>query len=57
MEWIFIGVAVLVVLALAGLRIWKAKHQPGSVHGDFRFDQHKGLETSKRGLFDKTKFR
>lgn len=57
MEWIIAGVAVLVVLALAGLLIWKAKHQSGSVHGDFRFDQHKGLETSKRGLFDKNKFR
>ncbi|KHK01318.1 hypothetical protein [Desulfovibrio sp. TomC] len=57
MEWVIIGVAVLVGLALAGLLVWKAKHQPGSVHGDFRFDQHKGLETSKRGLFDKTKFR
>ena len=57
MELIIIGVAVLVGLALAGLLVWKAKHQPGSVHGDFRFDQHKGLETSKRGLFDRTKFR
>ena len=57
MEWIIIGVAVLVGLALAGLLVWKAKHQPGSVHGDFRFDKHKGLETSKRGLFDRSKFR
>ena len=48
-------VLVVLAMALAGLRIWKAKHEPGSVHGDFRFDQHKGLETSKRGLFDKTK--
>lgn len=57
MEWIFIGLTVLVVLTLAALHIWKAKHQPGSVHGDFRFDKHKGLETSKRGLFDRTKWR
>ena len=57
MEWLIIGIIVLFVLVLAGLLIWKAKHQPGSVHGDFRFDQHKGLETSKRGLFDRTKFR
>lgn len=56
MEWIFIGLAVLVVLALVGLLIWKAKHHPGSVHGDFHFDQHKGHETAKRGLFDKTKW-
>lgn len=57
MEWLIIGVVVLFVLALAGMLIWKAKHQPGSVHGDFRFEQHKGQETSKRGLFDRTKFR
>ena len=52
----FVGLAVLVVLDLAGLPIWKAKHQPGSVHGDFRFDSHKTGELSKRGLFDKTKW-
>ena len=57
MEWIFIGIAALVVLTLAVLPIWKAKHQPGSVHGDFRFDSHKTGELSKRGLFDKTKWR
>lgn len=57
MEWLIISGSVLVVLALAGLLIWKSKHQPGSVHGDFRFDKHKGLETSKRGLFDRSKFR
>ena len=57
MEWLIIGGIVLVVLALAGMLIWKAKHRPGSVHGHFHFDQQKGLETSKRGLFDRTKFR
>jgi len=57
MEWLISSIAVLVVLALAGLLIWKAKHQPGSVHGDFRFDKHKGLETSKRGFLDRTKWR
>ena len=57
MDWLIIGVIVLILLALAGgLFVWKAKHQTGSVHGDFRFDQLKGLETSKRGLFDKTKW-
>lgn len=38
---IFIGGGVISVLALVGLPIWRAKHQPGSVHGDFRFDSHK----------------
>lgn len=59
MEWIITAalvVGVLFVLALVGLLIWKAKHQPGSVHGDFRFDSHKVGELSKRGLFDKTKW-
>ena len=50
MEWIFIGIAALVVLTLAVLPIWKAKHQPGSVHGDFRFDSHKTGELSKLGI-------
>jgi len=57
MEWIIGGIVALIILALFCLLIWKAKHRPGSVHGDFRFDQHKDLETSKRGLFDRTKFR
>lgn len=56
MEWLIISGIVLVVLTLAVLPIWKAKHQPGSVHGDFRFDSHKTGELSKRGLFDKTKW-
>ena len=56
MEWIIGGIAALLILALVCLPIWKAKHQPGSVHGDFRFDSHKTGELSKRGLFDKTKW-
>ena len=40
----------------AGTDQSEAKHQPGSVHGDFRFDSHKTGELSKRGLFDKTKW-
>ena len=56
MEWIIGGIAALLILALLCLLIWKAKHRPGSVHGDFRFDSHKTGELSKRGLFDKTKW-
>ena len=56
MEWIIVGIAALLILALVCLFIWKAKHHPGSVHGDFRFDSHKTGELSKRGLFDKTKW-
>ena len=57
MEWLITAALAVVVLTLAGLLVWKAKHRPGSVYGDFRFDQHKGLETSKRGLFDRAKWR
>jgi fumarate reductase subunit D len=57
MEWIFIGIAALVVLTLAVLPIWKAKHQPGSVHGRFDFDGYKEGELSQRGVQDKTKWR
>ncbi|WP_170300348.1 hypothetical protein [Solidesulfovibrio aerotolerans] len=56
MEWIIGGIVALLILALFCLPIWKAKHRPGSVHGDFRFDSHKTGELSKRGLFDKTKW-
>ena len=53
----YIAIAVLAILAMVVLFVRVAKHQSGSVHGDFRFDKHKGLETSKRGLFDRTKWR
>ena len=53
----YIAIAVLAILGLVVLFVRVAKHQPGSVHGDFRFDSHKTGELSKRGLFDKTKWR
>jgi len=56
MEWIIAIALAVGVLVLIGMFIWKTKHQPGSVHGDFRFDNHKSGELSKRGLFDKTKW-
>lgn len=46
-----VGVAVLVAVILL-----RANHQPGSVHGDFRFGRYKQSELSKHGLFDKTKW-
>lgn len=58
MEWIFIGLAVLVVLTLAFLPIWKAKrHDAGTVAGRFNFDGYKESELSQRGVQDKTKWR
>ena len=56
MEWIIITALAVAVLALFGLPIWKAKHQPGSVHGDFRFDRHKEGELNRRGLLDRTQW-
>lgn len=56
MEWIIAIALAVGVLALAAVFVLKAKHQSGSVHGDFRFDSHKAGELSKRGLFDKTKW-
>ena len=57
MEWIFTGIIVLAALALVAIFVLKAKHQPGSVHGDFRFDRHKEGELSRRGLLDRTQWR
>ena len=57
MEWIIAFALAVGVFVLVAVFILRAKHQPGSVHGDFRFDSHKTGELSKRGLFDRTKFR
>lgn len=56
MGMIFIGFTVIAVLALAAIFVLRAKHQPGSVHRDFRFDSQNAGELSKRGLFDMTKW-
>ena len=57
MEWIIAIALAVGVFALAAIFVLRVKHHPGSVHGDFRFDSHKTGELSKRGLFDKTKWR
>lgn len=51
MEWV-----ITAALAGAAVSVLKAKHQPGSVHGDFRFDRHKEGELSRRGLLDRTQW-
>ncbi|OLN30755.1 hypothetical protein DVDV_0457 [Desulfovibrio sp. DV] len=56
MEWIITIALAVDVLVLAAVFVLRIKHQPGSVHGDFRFDRCKTGELSKRGLFDKTKW-
>ena len=56
MNWIVTGIIVLAVLALVAIFITKAKHRPGSVHGDFHFDRHKAGELNRRGLIDRTKW-
>ena len=57
MDWIFTAALAVAVLAMVAIFIMKAKHQPGSVHGDFRFDRHKEGELSRRGLLDRTQWR
>ena len=58
MDMIFIGGGVIVVLALVSVFVLKAKHRPGSVHGDFRFDfdGYKTSELNRRGLLDRTRW-
>ena len=56
MEWVIIAALAVAVLALVGLLIWKSKHHPGSVHGDFHFERHKAGELNRRGLLDRTKW-
>ena len=57
MEWIIAIALAVGVFVLVAVFVLKAKHRPGSVHGDFRFDSHKADENARRGLFDKTKWR
>ncbi|BAH74201.1 hypothetical protein [Solidesulfovibrio magneticus] len=56
MEWIIAAALAGAVLAAAAIFVMKAKHRPGSVHGDFRFDRHKEGELSRRGLLDRTQW-
>ncbi|HML61686.1 hypothetical protein [Solidesulfovibrio sp.] len=57
MEWIFISVAVAII-ALAAIFVIAANSNDGAtVPGHFDFDKYKSQELSKRGLFDKTKWR
>jgi|GEM_PF-1280600 len=57
MEWILICLAAGVV-ALLAFRVLTAKRHGGdAVPGPFNFDKYKAEEFSRRGLFDKTKWR
>jgi hypothetical protein len=58
MEWIItaaLAVGGLVLLAFFVLRT--KRHDGGFIPGRFDFDGNKHNELSKRGLFDKTKWR
>jgi hypothetical protein len=58
MEWIIITALALGVFVLAAFFVLRIKrHTGGSVPGRFDFDGNKQSELSKRGLFDKTKWR
>ena len=61
MEWIFIGLAVLIGVVLLVYFALTAKRQEGAtIPGRFdfsRFDHYKSEELSRRGVQDKTKWR
>lgn len=59
MQWITFFVAgALIAGILAALFALTAKHRtPGAVPGGFNFDRYKASELSRRGLFDKTRWR
>ena len=57
MEWIFIGLALGLVALVAIFAIAANSHDGVTVPGYFDFDKYKSQELSKRGLFDKTKWR
>lgn len=59
MEWITVIVCALgIVGVLLAVFALMGKRHPGSpVPGHFDFDRYKASELSRRGLFDKTKWR
>ncbi|MFU2207161.1 hypothetical protein [Solidesulfovibrio sp. C21] len=57
MEWIFISLAVGLIALVAIFAIAANRHDGATVPGHFDFDRYKQNELSKRGLFDKTKWR
>jgi len=57
MEWIFIALAVGVVIVPAFFGLAANRHNGSSVPGHFNFDKYKAEELTRRGLFDKTKWR
>lgn len=58
MEWIITAALITAVFTLLAVVVLRAKrHDSGTVPGRFDFDGYKEGELSKRGLFDKTKWR
>ncbi|UJX41137.1 hypothetical protein K9F62_00060 [Desulfovibrio sp. JY] len=57
MEWIFISLAVGIIALVAIFAIAANRYDGATVPGHFDFDRYKQNELSKRGLFDKTKWR
>jgi len=58
MEWIIVialAVGAVALVAVLALRI--KRHDAGNVPGRFNFDGYKEGELTRRGLFDKTKWR
>ncbi|WP_300156074.1 hypothetical protein [Solidesulfovibrio sp.] len=56
MEWIFIGLAVVLIAMVAIFAVAANSNDGATVPGRFDFDKYKSQELSKRGLFDKTKW-
>jgi hypothetical protein len=57
MEWIFISFALGSIALVAVFAIVTHRYDGATVPGHFDFDRYKQKELSKRGLFDKTKWR
>ena len=57
MEWIFISLAVGLIALVAIFAIAANSNVSATAPGFIDFDKYKSQELSKRGLFDKTKWR
>jgi len=58
MEWIITSALAAIAVALVALLLLRTKrHDGGKLKGLFDFGHHKRNELSRRGLFDKSKWR
>jgi len=57
MEWIITSALAAIAIALVALLLRTKRHDGGKLKGLFDFGHHKRNELSRRGLFDKSKWR